>query len=213
MRIRFGDCVLDGDARLLLRLGGAVHLTSKAMDTLLLLAVERPRVVGKRELLDRVWPETFVTDASLSRTVHEIRDAIGDATASMVRTVHGHGYAFAAEAYDEPQTGAPSAPPEIVGWIHASGRAIPLAAGDAVIGRDPNVAVALDSVHVSWHHARLRTSRTGVVIEDLGSKNGTRVCGDVLTAARALCDGDEIIVGLTKLVFRSGTRWSTATLA
>ncbi|MFN8061357.1 MAG: FHA domain-containing protein [Vicinamibacterales bacterium] len=213
MRIRFGTCVLDGDARLLVRDGAVVHLSPKALDTLLVLAAERPRAVGKRELLERVWPDTFVTDASLARTVHEIRDALGDANASVVRTVHGHGYAFAAEVLDDglvPPSVA--AAPEIRGWIYANGRTVAVTAEEMVIGRDPVAALALDSSHVSWHHARLRASATAVVIEDLGSKNGTIVGGERLDAARVLRDGDEILVGQTRLVFRSAERPSTETL-
>ena len=78
MAIRFRDCVLDRDARALVRDGLTVHLTPKAFEVLALLVSERPRALKKAEILDRVWPGTFVTDASLTRTIHEIRDAIGD---------------------------------------------------------------------------------------------------------------------------------------
>ena len=97
MVIRFRDCVLDRDARALVRRGRPVHLTPKAFDVLALLVSERPRALKKVEILDRVWPGTFVTDASLTRTIHEIREAIGDESSTTIRTVHGHGYAFAAE--------------------------------------------------------------------------------------------------------------------
>ena len=103
MAVRFLDCELDPAARALSRGGKPAHLTPKALDLLLLLVAERPRAVGKSELLDRVWPDTFVTDASLARTVHEIRDAIGDDSA--IRTVHGHGYSFAAAAEEVAPTG------------------------------------------------------------------------------------------------------------
>ena len=51
---------------------------------LVLLAMARPRAVPKAEILDGVWPDTFVTDASLARTVHEIRDAIGDSDGTII---------------------------------------------------------------------------------------------------------------------------------
>ena len=91
MRTRFLECVLDTDARSLKRAEVEVHLTANAFAVLVLLVSERPRVVRKAELLDAVWPGTFVTDASLARTIHEIRGAIGDNPAGLaVRTVHGH---------------------------------------------------------------------------------------------------------------------------
>lgn len=143
---RFLDCVLDGDARSLLSGGIQVHLTPKALNVLLLLVSERPRAVRKAEILDRVWPGTFVTDASLARTIHEIRDAIGeDAATSTIRTVHGHGYAFSGEAIDiEPEdASAKSTPPgrHVLAWLVIGGQAIPLHEGEVLIGRDPAVEI------------------------------------------------------------------------
>src|SRR6187200_46308 len=110
MAIRFRDCVLDRDARALVRRGLTVHHTPKAFDVLALLLSERPRALKKADILDRVWPGTFVTDASLTRTIHEIRDAIGDEGSTTIRTVHGHGYAFAADAAEEAANSEASAP-------------------------------------------------------------------------------------------------------
>ena len=59
---------------------------------------------------------------------------------------------------------------------------------------------------MSWHHARLDVSGTGGSIEDLGSKNGTLVTGALIAAPAALGDGDEIAIGETRFVFRTGTR-------
>ncbi|MGD8817138.1 MAG: winged helix-turn-helix domain-containing protein, partial [Acidobacteriota bacterium] len=63
------------------------------------------RIVPKQELLDRVWPETTVTDHSLTEAVRALRNAIGDASQSpkYVQTVHRRGYRFIAEVE---QTGA-----------------------------------------------------------------------------------------------------------
>jgi DNA-binding winged helix-turn-helix (wHTH) protein len=168
--------VLDSDARALFRGEVQVHLTPKALDVLLLLLSLRPRAVTKAEILDRVWPGTFVTDASLARTIHEIRSELGDhATTPIIRTVHGHGYAFAAEATDLKCARDSSVREAAPGWLVMETRAVPLAAGDQVIGRDPAVAIPVDSPRASWHHARLTASAESVVIEDLGSKNGTLV--------------------------------------
>lgn len=57
--------------------------------------LENPnRLVGKRELLDAVWPDAVVTEDSLTRTIREIRRAIGDSTrdSQFLRTIHGRGY-------------------------------------------------------------------------------------------------------------------------
>src|SRR5689334_23156619 len=135
MTFRFLDCVLDADARELRRAATPVHLTPKAYELLHLLVSECPRAVSKTELLERVWPGTFVTDASLARTVHEIRDAVGG-DPSPVRTVHGHGYAFAGPV--TPHTGsAPDPGLASASWLVGGSTRVLLREGVTVIGRDP----------------------------------------------------------------------------
>jgi pSer/pThr/pTyr-binding forkhead associated (FHA) protein len=80
-----------------------------------------------------------------------------------------------------------------------------------VLGREPEVAVWIDSSCVSRRHARIVVSTTGASIEDLGSKNGTfvnhaRVCG-----VQPLSDRDEIDLGPERLVFRVLGNASTQT--
>jgi DNA-binding winged helix-turn-helix (wHTH) protein len=207
---RFLDCALDHEARLLSRAGAPVHLTPKAMEVLLLLVLHRPAAVSKAEVLERVWPGTFVTDASLARTVHEIRAAIGDRGAVAIRTVHGYGYAFQAQVHSD-RTAAPAAPsdslsPNRRAWLIVGGRAVPLTNGAYVIGRDPQVAFPVESRSASWHHARLTVTDDHTRIEDLGSKNGTLVRGERLVGVRQLQDDDDIVVGAVRLVFRTGAR-------
>ena len=103
LKIRFGDCTLDIDARQLVRGGRATHLPPKAFELLRLLIESRPRVLPKTELIERVWPGVFVSDASLAKVVSRLRKAIGqEDDARIIRTVHGCGYAFAAELDDRP---------------------------------------------------------------------------------------------------------------
>ena len=56
---------------------------------------------------------------------------------------------------------------------------------DVVIGRDPRVDLFVDDASLSRRHARLRVDGDEVTLEDLGSKNGTRVAGRALVAGRA----------------------------
>lgn len=215
MIIKFGTSTLDVNARRLLRDGAPVHVTPKAFDVLVLLAQARPRAVKKAEILERVWPDTFVTDASLARTVHEIRDVLGDADGAVIRTVHGHGYAFGVDATNEYPTPRSTGPGEPVGapraWLHFGLQTVPLHDGEMVIGRDPAVAIPVSFPLTSWHHARLTVSFRGVTIEDLGSKNGTRVRGERLVAALALRDGDDVTIGTAEFVFRSGAARTATT--
>jgi len=100
MKIRFGDYTLDVDSRQLTGAGSPIHLSPKAFDLLKLLVERRPSAISKSELHDRIWPGTFVSDDSLSRLIVEVREAIGDAARRprFVRTLHGFGYAFSADA-------------------------------------------------------------------------------------------------------------------
>jgi pSer/pThr/pTyr-binding forkhead associated (FHA) protein len=61
-------------------------------------------------------------------------------------------------------------------------RQLPLIAGENVVGRDPSVQVWLDSASVSRRHARITIESDRVTLEDLKSKNGTRVGGNQLNA-------------------------------
>ena len=99
-RLLFGDCEFDPGRRLLLRHGSASALSPKAFQLLELLLDRRPEAVSKTELLESLWPGTFVTDASLHNLVAEIRAALGDnsRTPRFVRTVPRFGYAFHGDA-------------------------------------------------------------------------------------------------------------------
>ena len=97
MKIRFGDCVLDSDERVLLRGGQPVHITSKAFQLLSFLLEVRPRAATKSELQEKLWPSSFVSEGNLATLVKEARTAIGDDARKpiYIRTVHAYGYAFA----------------------------------------------------------------------------------------------------------------------
>lgn len=91
----FGEFRLDARARLLLKDGIPVPLTPKAFDVLLHLARNAGRAVSREELLDAVWPDTIVTDASLTQAVFLVRKALGETEASSIlETVPRVGYRF-----------------------------------------------------------------------------------------------------------------------
>ena len=83
--------------------------------------------------------------------------------------------------------------------MRIGGELRPLHAGENIIGRDREAAIVVDSPDVSRHHARLLVTSDAVMLEDLGSKNGTFVAGKRLSAATAVRDGDQITVGRTLL--------------
>ncbi len=89
----FGVFRLDARARLLLRDGLPVPLTPKAFDVLVYLARNESRAVPREEILAAVWPDTVVTDASLTQAIFLIRRALGEAEGTgMLETVPKVGY-------------------------------------------------------------------------------------------------------------------------
>lgn len=92
----FGPFVLDADERVLLREGQPVSLAPKAFDTLLALIEKSGRIVGKDELLNRVWPDSFVEEGNLAFNISVLRKALagGADNVQFIETVPKRGYRF-----------------------------------------------------------------------------------------------------------------------
>lgn len=71
----------------------------------------------------------------------------------------------------------------------------PLRLGETLLGRSPYCSIVLSDPRVSREHAALRVTPAGPTIQDLGSRNGTRVNGELLTCVRQLEPGDRIEIG------------------
>ena len=203
MGIRFASFVLDLDTRQLTRAGTEVPLTPKAFELLAILVDDRPKVVSKTALMERLWPGAFVVEANLSNLVAEIRAALSDSARApkWIRTVHGFGYAFCGRANSLRAVQCPPAGRPVC-WLEWGRRRFPLDVGEHVVGRDPAVAVRLDASTVSRRHAKLVVSAEGVLLEDIGSKNGTRRGSHRVTSPVHLADGDAIHIGSVLLTFR-----------
>lgn len=202
MTVRFGLWSLDLDRRLLLSDGADVHLTPKAFDRLALLVAEAPRVVPKAALHERLWPGTFVSDATLVGLVKEIRRALDDhdPSAAVIRTAHRVGYACGAAVTHEVERA-----PAVWHWVVVGGLHVPLGPGEHLIGRDPACGVWLDFGSVSRRHARLVVGEADAQIEDLGSKNGTKVGNEPVVGMVRLADGDRVSVGTVLFLYRTST--------
>jgi DNA-binding winged helix-turn-helix (wHTH) protein len=204
MRVRFSPYVLDLESRQLLRGDDVVHLSPKAFDLLKILVSNRPKALSKSDLLERLWPGTFVVEKNLANLVGEIRDAIGDDPSHprFIRTVHRFGYAFR----DTVPSGEGGPPARRGGGVSyrlkwMNGR-VTLEEGEHVLGRDPDVEIFLNSAGVSRRHARITISEGQATLEDLGSKNGTFVGDQRAERPTSLNDGDIIRVGSVKLTLR-----------
>ena len=94
--ITFGRFRLDLTNECLWQGTRAISLRPKAFAVLKLL-VERPGLlVTKQQVLDAVWPDTFVGDAVLKDNIRQLREALHDDAAEPVyiETAHRRGYRF-----------------------------------------------------------------------------------------------------------------------
>lgn len=204
MRLAFGDCVFDSGTHEVFRGGRPSALSPKAFALLDLLVTRRPNAVSKEEIHKRLWPGTFVSDASLANLVAELRAALGDDASKprIIRTVHRFGYAFRAEAESVPARSAPEPLGRIVCRVLWEGREIPLQEGENVFGREPGAAVWIDDSRVSRRHARIIVDSDGATLQDLESRNGTKLQGKKIDGAARLADRDMIQIGPARMVFR-----------
>lgn len=95
---QFGPFHLDPVSRLLLRQGEPVPLMPKAFEMLLVLVENSGRVMEKAELMNALWPDSFVEEANLTVNVSALRKALGESPNQhrYIVTVPGRGYKFVA---------------------------------------------------------------------------------------------------------------------
>src|ERR1035441_621587 len=93
---KFGCFCVHPSEKQLLREGKPVPLAPKVYDTLLLLLESQGRLLEKSELLNRLWPGTFVEEVGLAHAISQLRKALREGTdgASFIETVPKRGYRF-----------------------------------------------------------------------------------------------------------------------
>jgi DNA-binding winged helix-turn-helix (wHTH) protein len=130
MKARFGEFMLDGAERQLLRAGSPVALEPKVFDCIELLVKHAGRLTTVERLRAELWPDVHVGPGALRRIINEARKALGDRgdEQALIRTRKGLGYVFTAEVVRDgalastppPQPTAGAAPPSwpFVGRSH-----------------------------------------------------------------------------------------------
>ncbi|MDQ6437733.1 winged helix-turn-helix domain-containing protein [Mesorhizobium sp. LHD-90] len=96
--------------------GKAVDLRSQSAEVLSVLAARSGEIVSKDTLMQAVWPDTFVTDDSLTQCIADIRRALGDDAHVIVETLPKRGYRLNADPSDA------AAPNAVVGTERAKPR-------------------------------------------------------------------------------------------
>jgi DNA-binding winged helix-turn-helix (wHTH) protein len=113
MRYIFDDYVLDTQRYELLYAETRIHLRPKVFQVLVYLLAHHDRVVPKDELLEHVWPNQFIGDATLNSCIKAVRKALGDRgrTPRFLHTLHGRGYRFVAAVVVQEHLPVDAAPP------------------------------------------------------------------------------------------------------
>lgn len=77
-----------------------VHLAPKVMDLLLILVEHQGEVVTKEDLISAVWPDTFVAETALTRSISELRHSLANGSDDTVyiETIPKRGYRLLVEA-------------------------------------------------------------------------------------------------------------------
>lgn len=113
-RLALGDFVLDlARGELLDALGRPADLRAQALRVLLVLGERAGQVVGKDELLRRVWGDVVVTEDSLVQAIGDIRRLLGAAGHDLLRTVPRRGYLLSLVPAGEARAAAVAVQPEV----------------------------------------------------------------------------------------------------
>ena len=102
-RYAFADYLLDTQAYVLYRAGLAIPLRPKVFHALEFLIEHRDRTVTKDELCARVWPDQFISDATIESCIKHVRQTIGDdgRGQKLIQTRRGFGYRFVGKVEEQ----------------------------------------------------------------------------------------------------------------
>jgi DNA-binding winged helix-turn-helix (wHTH) protein/tetratricopeptide (TPR) repeat protein len=117
---------LDTLNHCLWRAGERMPLTPKAFDVLRYVVEHADRVVTQDELLEAIWPETYVNPEGIRKYVLEIRKVLGDQRnpPSFIETLPKRGYRFIAKVSDERKAAPSGAMTEAAGDMVGRGAAL-----------------------------------------------------------------------------------------
>lgn len=113
----FGKFTLDVGKGCVLKAGEEIKLRPKVFEALQYFVQNSGRLIGKQELIQAIWPDSFVTDDSLVQCTVELRRALDDREQQLLKTVPRRGYVFTAEVT---QSKAKSAAPPDPDFLEAT---------------------------------------------------------------------------------------------
>jgi pimeloyl-ACP methyl ester carboxylesterase/DNA-binding winged helix-turn-helix (wHTH) protein len=94
---------IDVSERVLYASNGPVSMTPKAFDTLLCLVENNGHVLGKKELMEQVWPDSYVEENNLAQNISTLRKVLGQSPDGQdyIQTVPKRGYRFVAKVQED----------------------------------------------------------------------------------------------------------------
>jgi serine/threonine protein kinase/class 3 adenylate cyclase/tetratricopeptide (TPR) repeat protein len=138
----FGPYRLDAALSRLSRGSEPITIPPKAFDLLLLLARNQHRVIPKTEVMEALWPNTFVEEGNLTQHIYTLRKALGDRPEGgpYIETVPRRGYRLAASVREDAAVAAMT-PTDVEPIVRESPRPTPSAGGSA---DQPRAAIVLE---------------------------------------------------------------------
>ena len=158
---KVGEWTVFPELNSLERTGRTVHLEPKVMQVLVILAEHSGQVTAKEQIFDRVWPDTFVSDEVLTRSISELRKAFEDnpQQPKYIQTIPKGGYRLVAPVVREPTKHAH--------WFAVHRKKV------AIISATILLAAAV-SLYVlrAREHAALKTAITSLAVLPLTNLSG-----------------------------------------
>jgi predicted ATPase/DNA-binding winged helix-turn-helix (wHTH) protein len=210
--IAFGPFRLRPRQRLLERDGRAVPLGGRAFDLLVALAGAPERYIGKKELIEQVWPDVTVDEGSLRFHMAMLRKALGDGRSGerYVETLPGRGYRFVAPVsradrpqpvVDTPQPRShnlPPSPARMVGRDGALDALVALLASDRLVTIVGPGGMGKTTLAVAVGHALVDRFEGTVLFVDLGAvADSSHVPAAVASTLGLLVWAPDPVAGIT----------------
>jgi DNA-binding winged helix-turn-helix (wHTH) protein/tetratricopeptide (TPR) repeat protein len=179
----FGKFRCDPREHLLLCDGKPVSLSPKSFEILVALIQSNGRLLTKDELMQKVWPDTFVEEANLTVNISALRKVLGETpgTQQYIETVPKRGYRFLAPVTELRDEGKPSLSVQTSGIAQGSARTPAWPTWSRRLGLVAALLLVaiMVSLLVSSRSARLSDKDT-IVLADFANSTGDPVFDDAL---------------------------------
>jgi TolB-like protein/DNA-binding winged helix-turn-helix (wHTH) protein len=203
-RYQFDDVQIDPQSFRLFKAGDAVPVEPKALNLLIFLVKNRGRLVERRELIDVVWGDAFVTDHVLNRAIGQLRKLLADDAKEprYIETVPTLGYRFIGHVEEMPEAAAGSLSSKSEGQQQPAAGIVSVPSS-GLWRRAPLILaltlLAVAGVVTAWIEGQGGHSSASMPIRSLAVLPLENLSGDA--SQEYLADGmtDELITGLGQI--------------